>query len=110
MRKKEQTPFPLERDFQAWLVEYLTVRFPKAVIWRHHAASPGRILSRSKKGMADVLMLHKGRMYAFECKAGKATQLASQMNFQLRWTSAGGLYMVAHDSVEVEAQFNEWEI
>ena len=53
-------------------------------------------------GVADIIIVHEGRIIGLELKTKKGRQSAEQVEFAKRLTKAGGAYYIARSLAEVE--------
>lgn len=126
--KEPKKPNPLERARVLEILQWLQANHPKfcwvrvepssAVRARVYAGQPDKARKFPEDawgdGVADIFGFRKwfpefdGIM--IEVKRPGQKQRPSQVTFQARWEAAGGLYMVANDSKQVEEQFKVWGI
>lgn len=93
-------------------LDYLKTQYPRALI--HHSPNENsmkgkdvaRLIAKNKDmgmvpGFPDIVMLHKGRFYAFEVKAEGNTQEDNQKATQRVIEANGGLYAVVRSVDDV---------
>lgn len=127
---------PLERDRVLSILQWLQATYPRPHWKWSRVEPPGAIRARANRGkpgtawnvpedawgngVADILGIGRPEWWApgttsckaiaIEVKRPGNKQSPDQLIFQKDWEIAGGLYMVARDSHEVEAQFKHWGI
>lgn len=81
-----------------WMERFLYAP-PEGPYWSAINPKPNKSLSQAslckrmgmKAGIADLLLVWKGRAIALELKAGKNTRSPAQVSFSAAWLLAGGL-------------------
>ena len=78
---------------------------PGGMFWRNNTGQTrmdgGNFVSFGLIGSPDILGVYKGRAIGIEVKNAKGKQSPSQVNFQTKFTLAGGLYILARSVDDV---------
>ena len=96
-----------EREVQNAICEYLKLR--GLFFWRQNTAptyQKDRQVYRkmpkfARKGVGDILLLHKGLFVCIECKSAVGRQSEPQKEFQEDVEKNGGLYIIARSVDDV---------
>lgn len=96
-----------EQTLQQTVVKHLEARVSPGVVWfsvplnKHGTGRKFHIqgaIAKSmgaRKGVSDLIFLHKGRAFALELKAEKGGTTKEQDDFLMDWNNAGGICFVA---------------
>ena len=96
-----------EQTLQQTVVKHLEARVSPGVVWfsvplnKHGTGRKFHIqgaIAKSmgaRKGVSDLIFLHKGRAFALELKAEKGRTTKEQDDFLMDWNNAGGICFVA---------------
>jgi hypothetical protein len=60
-------------------------------------------------GVADLLVLHRGKHFAIEAKTASGKQSADQKAWGDRWTACGGVYLVCRKFEDFQAAMNKFQ-
>jgi len=106
-----------EEDLQKAVVALLTVTLTDDVFWFHVPNQKGtrsgfeaRLLKGLgvKPGVADLLFLFRGQVFALELKAPKAYQSPTQKEFEATCKRVGVPYMLCRSIDEVQGAIAGW--
>lgn len=96
-----------ERDTQNAIIDLITLR--GGIVTRVNSGSAifkrdgvTNVIRGAEKGTADILACYLGNYIAVEVKYGKNKATAEQKEFGRRVTEAGGIFIVAYDTIAVE--------
>ena len=118
-------PDPLEAEIQIQLVQYLALAAPSRgfLFWStpnegmgnaRSGAGIGRMVRLKKMGLrsgvADLVIVKKGRVFFLELKRRLGKQSANQLEFEADAIRAGADYAVAHSFDEAVNILKSWEI
>lgn len=99
-RSKKQSP---EGDIQRAILEYLTAK--NIFHWRNNTGATktndGRFFRFGQVGSPDIFAIKDGRSIGIEVKAPKGRLSEAQEEWQKRFESAGGTYIIARSVDDV---------
>ncbi len=106
-------PKPLEKDIQAMILDYLTLR--RVFAWRtnagamqgHHKGKKWFFKFHSIDGVSDILGCFEGRLLCIETKRPGKNATESQQAFIDSVNRAGGLAFVARSVEDVRHELDE---
>lgn len=98
---------PLEGTIQSSICDYLAIK--KYFFYRVNNIPPydsvnkhfRKMPKNSRKGVADIFLLHKGTPYFIEVKSKTGVQSQDQKDFQKDVNENGGIYVLARDIEDV---------
>ena len=104
-RRHRRSASPTEAEIHRTVVEHLRARAYPDVVWFHvpndAKRSPGTVKRLQAMGMlpgvSDLILVHRGHVYALELKSATGRATESQMEFASRVNAAGGHAVVCHD-------------
>lgn len=112
-RRRTRAYSPSENEIHRAVVEHLRRRATKGVIFWHTPNGMKAGGKRSKKGVpiqasimaglgvragvADLILVHRGSVYALELKSSTGRPTVAQMEFMSEFRAAGGQGVICHD-------------
>lgn len=114
-RRIRQRP---EEALHMAVARFLDVALPPSSIWFHVPNGGARTKAEAGKfkamgvraGVADILIVHGGRPFAIELKAGAGRLSTAQENWLRAFRIAGGEWMAVRTIEAVEFALRAWNI
>jgi hypothetical protein len=105
-----------EREIHRAVVQHLTNRAKKSVVWFHPANGGSRNIIEAvnlkrlgvRAGVSDLILFNTGEFFALELKAPGGRPTIEQMEFQSSFRNAGGHAVIAEGLDEAIGCLNLW--
>lgn len=91
-----------ESDTQRTILDWLKLH--RVLHWRNNVGGAklgGYFVKFGVPGLPDIFAIRGGKIYGIEVKAAKGRQSQLQHDFQLDFTEAGGIYLLARSLEDV---------
>jgi len=115
-RVPKRSPGPSEDQIHRALVKHIRSRAVPGVIWFHPANGGKRNAREAKKfkdmgvqpGVADLILIHRGHVYALELKSLAGRPTVAQMEWMSAFNAAGGNGCICHGLDRAIATLERW--
>ena len=114
-KKRRDNP---EQRLAIAVADFLRVALPDDAVWWHTPNSIWTTVKQAgvhkamgvKAGVADILLIYKGRPFAMELKSGTGSLSGAQHTWLSQFVRAGGAYCVVRNLDVVESLLIGWGI